>query len=807
MSEKRVTKFYKLRSVLILMFFTSALFSQTTPFTITGKVFFDQNKAIEFGNAIALHPNDSSIYKGVPFENGIFKLEGIDRDSVLLKINAVGYSDHFILINRTNSDSVIDIGEIILKDNNTLNEITVTAKIPLFEMDGEKVKVNVEGTGLNAAGTALDVLRRSPGVLVNNNDNVTVFGKGTALIYLDGLLISSIDILKSLPSSEIKNIEIINNPSAKYDAAGRAVINLITIKNNLQGYNGNVIQNFLQGTYLFTYTGLRFNYTRKKISTNFSYGFNTGKQWNSDEYKRTYKLNDSANIEMNNYLYDVQNYSNNHYYRAGLNYRPDSITTLGLQYNGFYISRNNVSDNNNSILLNGNEAYGLHTNTKNLPLQINNGINANYSRKFDTLGTELFATMQYGNYIIGQTGKINVETKYNNQIFEEEKRNSNKNDIKIISAQVDLIKVFNKKWKLQSGVKESNIAKLSDIKFENKDNAGNWVSDPSYLNSFEFNENIAAAYSELKFKKKKINTRIGGRAEFTNSEGYSKAQKIINRQYINFFPSAYFGYDFTKDLITSLTLSSRINRPSFQDLDPFINYIDSLSSFRGNPYLLPEYTNSFEASLVYMKEANLTFGYSKTNGALRLVVDKLNDSTEAFTATTKNLNKSETFSFGVTIPYELEWWTTANYFGYFLNTFSYEQASIVVQNNKPTFSIYLYDEFRFKKWFSIELTYEYTSAGVDGIFVSKPFSMLNINLKKTFFKDKLTCRFVANDILSQYIMAGESNIPVYNIAYRSRVNTHYFMLALNYKFGKLKANTYKSRSVSEEEYQRIKFGK
>jgi hypothetical protein len=801
------------RFVTLLFFivysFTLTVFSQTRFYSITGNAIAKDNKPIEFGNVIALSIKDSSLLKGVPFQDGGFKLDGIVNDSILLKISSIGYGEFIKPVYRKNSDSLIDLGKIIMNDNNTLNEITVSAKTPLFEMDGEKVKVNVENTSLNSAGTALDVLKKSPGVLVSNSDNVSIFGKGTAIIYLDGLLISSVDILKSLPSNEIKSIEIIRNPSSKYDAAGMSIINIITIRNNLQGYNGTLIQNFLYGKDLFTYSGLRLNYTKAKWSTNFSYGNNMGKQWSSDEYIRTYKTKDTINTAMNNFIYDKQNYSNVHYYRAGVNYRMDSTSTFGLQYNGFYNQRNDLSTNTNSILQNGTEQYLLNTTTKNVPLLINNGVNANYSKKLDTLGSEIFTAVQYGNFLIKQTGNIHLQTKFNNAIIEEEKRNSNTNNIKIIGAQFDFTKAFDKHWKLESGLKESNISKVSDIKFENQKADGSWVSDPSYLNGFEFKENIAAAYSELRFKKKKVNVRIGGRAELTNSDGYSKIlnKNIISRQYINFFPSGYFGYDLAKDLLTSVTVSSRINRPTFQDLDPFINYIDSVSSFRGNPYLLPEYTNSIEASLIYMKEANLTFGYSKTNGAMRLVVDKLNDSTDAFTATTKNLKKSETYSFGITIPYELEWWTTANYFGYFLNTFSYEQGGILIQNNKPTFSIYLYDEFRFKKLFSLELIYEYTSAAVDGIFVSKPFSMLNATLKKTFFKDKLTCRFIASDILSQYIMAGQSNIPVYNVGYRSRVNMHYYLLSLSYKFGKLKNSNYRNRSVSDDEYNRVKTGK
>lgn len=798
-----------LRSFLILFIFIQTTVAQNKPYTLTGTVTSDKNSVIEFGNVIALSLKDSSILKGAPFENGVFKLDGIERDSVLIKINSIGYSDVFNVFYKTGTDSVIDLGETRLKDNNTLNEVTVTAKTPMFEMDGEKVKVNVEGTGLNAAGTALDLLRRSPGVMVNNTDNVTVFGKGTAIIYLDGLLISSVDVLKSLPSSEIKSIEIIKNPSAKYDAAGRAVINIITVKNNLQGYNGNIIQNARYGRYYWNYSGLRLNYTKKKISLSAGCGVTFGEEWNSDEYKRTYKLNDTTNIEMNNYIYEKKKFSNTYHYRMGINYRFDSFSTIGLQYNGFYNARNDVTDNVNSILQNKAEQYNLHTNTKAKPVLFNNGITANYSRKFDTLGTELFSAIQYGNYIITQTSNINVDTKFNNLIFENEKRNSNKNDIKIASAQLDLTKAFNKHWKLESGLKESYIGKTSDIKFENRAANGEWISDPAYLNGFEFNENIAAAYTELSFKKKKTGARIGGRAELTNSDGFSKVlnKQVINRQYINFFPSAYFGYDFTKDLNTSVTFSSRINRPSFQDLDPFINYVDSLSSFRGNPYLLPEYTRSIEASLVYMKEANITVGYNKTDGALRLVVDKLNDSTEAFTATTKNLKKSEAYSFSIILPYELEWWTTANYFGYFLNNFSYEQDGVFVQNYKPTFSINLYNEFRFKKIVSLEVMYEYTSAAVDGIFISKPFSNLTVTVKKTFFKDKLTCRFQASDILNGYVMAGQSNIPLYNIGYNSRINMHYFLLALNYKFGKLKTNNYKNRSVSDDENSRVKMGK
>lgn len=782
--------------------------AQTREYSIIGIAKSKPDQIIEFGNVIALNPKDSSLLKGAPFENGNFVLSNLTRDTLIVKITSIGYSDYYQKIVHNQKDSSIYLGEILLSQGKELSEVTITAKTPMFERDGEKVKVNVENTALNNAGNALDVLKRSPGVQVSSGDLVSVFGKGDAIIYLDGLLISSVDILKSLPSTDIKTIEIINNPSAKYDANGRAVINIITIKNNLQGYNGNIIQNTLYIKSLFTYTGFRFNYTRKKWTTNFGCGTSKGEQWSSDIYKRKYKSNDTINLEMINSIYDTQKYTDVYYYRAGVNYRPDTITTIGVQFNGFYDSKDTYSKNTNSILANSITKYSLSTNTHGRPIVLNNAVNGNYIRKLDTLGSEIFVAAQFGKFNIHTISNIHQETQIGGITNYSAKRNNSNNDINILGVQSDFTKVFNKKWRLETGIKETYIYKSSSLVFENYNN-DNWTSDPNYKNGFDFAENILAAYAEIRYTKNKFNSRIGLRAEHTNSDGYSKtlSQKVINRNYLNYFPSAFIGYDFTKDLTASVTLSSRINRPTFQDLDPFVNYIDSVTSFRGNPYLLPEYTNSIEASLVYLKEADITIGYNTTQGAISLVVDKLSDTTDAFAAITKNLNQKETYSFGITIPYELKWWTTANYFGYFLNNFTYQLNGVIVKNNKPTYTIYLYNEFRAKKYFSFEVTYEYTSPAVDGIFTSNAFSMLSATLKKNLINDKLTCRFTASDILSSYIMTGGSNIPLYQLNYESRTSTHYFLLALNYKFGKLKNNDYKNRSVSQDEYNRVRTGK
>ncbi|MBL0330567.1 MAG: TonB-dependent receptor family protein [Bacteroidetes bacterium] len=798
----------KLKFLTLLVCF-SFQFSLAQNFSIQGTVTDANQQPIELGNIILLSVKDSSIIKGDVFLSGQFKITGISESTTLLKITSLGFEDYFQSINKNETDTLIDIGVVQLKTNTNLKEVEVVSKLPLFERDGERVKVNVENSVLSNAGTILDVLKKSPTVMIDNNDNVAVFGKGNAIIYLDGQLIASADILKTISSTEIKEIEIISNPSAKYDASGKAVINIITKKNNLEGYNGNLIHNTLYGKNLFTYSGLRFNYKRKKWSTFISYGFPHGKDWSSDEYFRSIKSNDSTFTVMKNKIETINNQTNSNNYRAGITYHIDSAKSISIQYNGFYSQNKNKISNINDIYKNDIPELAIQTNTTQKPLTINNTANINFTKKLDSLNSEFSATAQYGNFISKSLDDITQQLSTGIYPNIQMKRSTGLNNIQIFTGQMDLNKSFNKKWKLETGLKDSYITNNSKINFENYSSSGEWISDTSYVNGFNYNENILAGYTQLRYSKNKVSARIGLRAEYTKSEGFSKTTntQVIDREYVNLFPSAYFGYDFTKDLNTSITYSSRINRPSFQDMDPFINYIDSLSSFRGNPYLLPAYTHSVEASLIYMKEASLTFSYSRTNGAMNLVVDKLNDGSDAFIATTKNLNFSETYSAGITIPYELSWWTTYNYFGYLVNSFSYNSGGSVINNSKPMFYMYLYDEFRVKKFFSLEVTFEYTSAGVDGIFTFEPFYNLSANIKKTFFKDKLTLRVIANDILTTAYNRGSSNVEGYDVNYISREQTHYFVLALNYRFGKLKANDYRDKTVNQEEYDRIKMKK
>jgi hypothetical protein len=793
---------------ILILSFNILIAQQTSPYSLNGNVFNKEKTAINFAQIFILS-TDSTLLNTANIVTGRFEIYPILADTVIVKIMALGYQPYVSKFIRPNAGELFTLENIQLINNLTLKTVSIKNKVPLFETNGTGTIINVEKTSLNSAGSVLDVLRKSPGIIVNSNDEVQVLGKGKPLIFLDGALITSIEMLKSISSTDVKKIEIIRTPSAKYDAEGNAIIEIFTTKNSTQGYNGQLIQNTLYLRYIYSVSGIRLNVNQRKWNSNFSYSNTNGQQWSSDNYLRKYKANDSSQILISNRIYETQRCNQVHNYKLGYSYKLFAKTDIGISLFGYYDKRTNKSNNENEVFKNTNPIYTINTNTANIPALLSNNINVNFSHTIDTANSAVTVATQYGSFVANQLATIQQAIIIKGfDAIQDIKRSKNKNVITIKSVAVNYNATLSKTLKIESGLKESNISKKSSIGLDNFIN-NNWSADNSYTNSFTFSENIAAFYTNFIWHNKKINGRLGGRAEHTNSLGKSDLLpgNIIDKKYIDFFQSVQIGYDFSKDFTTSLSYTSRINRPTFQDLDPFITYIDSITSFRGNPYLQPEYTKSIEALFVYMKEANITLGYNKTNGAIRLVVNKINNFSEAFIASSQNIDKSHSYYASATIPYELKWWTTSNYFGYFVNSYIYNQNGETIKNLQPTVSVYLYNEFRYKEFISSEITYEYTSAAVDGIFVTEPFSAFSISLKKQFLKNKLTCRVVANDIFSRYKTAGRSNIPLYNVTFDSRIGMHYFLFALNYKFGKLKSDKNTIQSVNDEELKRIKLGK
>lgn len=785
--------------VLWLCGFSSA-FAQNT-FGLKGEIEDEFGEPIGMGNVLVLSPADSSIIKGTSFWDGVFELQGLESTNFIVKITSLGFINYF------QSDSLIpdqsgmiDLGTIQMEIN-SLEVIDVTYIIPVFEREINKLVINVEGTIMSERGTALDVLRSSPNVIVKANGEVIVVGKGPAIIYLDGQRVILLDMLSAISSRDIKKINIIENPSAKYDAEGNAVIEIITRQSELQGYQGSLYTWLSKKTYYQFLHGGNINYRKNKFSVYFAYAHQLGTFFNEDNYYR--RINGNSPVEMFN---TVQT-DTKHDFDAGsllkVNYRIDSISTVFASYNGIVHNYSTYAQNLNKIHEADTFAGNISSETNGAPRSLSHSFGGGYYRTLDTLGSEFKLTGQYTRFDFGNTAEITQLTNFTSPV-EDFFRNENANSINLISGQIDYRKAFSEKLNIDIGIKETYIFNTSSITFSYLQD-GIWNIDSSLINAFEYEENILAGYTQVSGTLGKLGYLAGVRYEHTQTNGISTIsdENVINRNYQNLFPNVQMSYEITPDLIFGASYINRINRPTYQDLDPFINFVDSLSSFRGNPFLLPSYSHAAEIGLVYFEYASIKLGYTKTQNPMFLVVEQ-NEGTNTFSAIVRNIESSEMYSVAIVLPYELTWWTTFNSFGYTASQFEYNDGGTIVTNDQPSFYVSLWNEFRIPKLFNIELMYDYTSPGSQGIFVLKPYQSFGGSISRSFFDKKLDVRFSFFDLFFTEIESGSSELGEFFVDYSSRNDTKTFQLSLTWNFGKLKFTDIEGKSIQGDERDRIK---
>lgn len=336
------------------------------------------------------------------------------------------------------------------------------------------------------------------------------------------------------------------------------------------------------------------------------------------------------------------------------------------------------------------------------------------------------------------------------------------------------------------GAKYSQIENNSsnELRYQN---GNDWIIDSSLLNQFVYDENIIAGYGELTGVINEFSYLLGVRFESTRMKGESLVSESgsIDRSYNNFFPNIQLSYNLTKDLLLGASYNYRVSRPAFQDLNPYVTFIDSITSLQGNPQLLPAFTHNVELSLIYMEYASIKLGYSKAINPIFLSVEK-DETINRFRGINQNLTSSEMYTIGIVVPWENKWWNTFNSFGYNFNKYVYSESDNFVVNNQPTFYVNLYNEFRIRKWFNIELSYEYVSPGAQGIFVGKPYQYIMASLSRDFFGKKLKVNFSMFDPFKLNIERASATLDKFSINYSSWMDSRSFMLTARWNFGKMK---------------------
>lgn len=811
---------YILASALSL-FATSAVNAQTGNGTgkLSGKVLDEKQISQSYVSVSLLAAKDSTLIKGtITDDNGGYLFESLAEGQYLLAFNTIGYARVFkgpYAISAARKNYTIDNVQLV-PTAKQLNNVNIVATKPLIERQIDKTVVNVENSVLAAGNTALEILQKAPGVAVDKDGNVSLRGKTGVTVMLDGkpTYLSSeqlANLLRSTEGNAIQSIELITNPSAKYDAAGTSgIINIKLKKNRNYGTNGSVTAGAGYGRYFRTNDGISLNHREKKFNAfgEFNYGY--GKNFHDLDIIRV--NNTTSDQTFFNQTSRAIRLRNNYNYKAGVDYFIDDRNTIGFVVNGY--NSNGHSSADVRTLIGSQPGKTDSSVVASNPNQFKyTGItyNLNYKGTIDTTGQEINADMDYSRY----NGYQNSEyyNNYLNAAGQPSKapyifRNAIPSVVKIWAAKVDYTYPINKKTKLEAGLKSSVVSTDNISTFDNFLN-NSWQSDLTRNDHFIYDENINAGYLNLNREFKSTTVQLGLRAEQTNSKGNSiPTHQVSDRHYINLFPSVFVNQVLSKNNEVGFSYSRRIDRPDYESLNPFIFFVDLYTYGVGNPFLSPQYTNSFEVSYSYKKTINVALNYSQTSNAISrvLVSDTIK---KTLFISSQNLAEKKSYSLNINSPLTIfKWWTTSNNLTIFRNEFSTPNLlGMPYKSGKTAFSFNTNHTIKVNNSTNFEMSAFYRSAMVEGTLAIKPVYSIDLGMSKSFMDKKLNIKLAANDAFFMQRFRITSALPSQNYSVNERDDSQVFRLTCTYRFGSndIKGARQRSKSSSEEN-SRVKSG-
>ncbi|KOY87655.1 TonB-dependent receptor [bacterium 336/3] len=774
-------------------------YSQTIS-SISGKVISTSNELI-IGNVLVLSVKDSVFIKGTSFTDTTFILTNINKSEVLLKFSSLSFPDTIIRVTyRGLSD--IDIGTIVMKvDENDLEAIKVVGTLPLIKHNADgTIEVNVANTILSASSSITEILSKSPNI-IENNGQLSVFGKGEAMLFLNGKQITN-ERLSSIPVSQILKIEIISNPSSKYDAEGKAVINIITKTIVEAGIMGTISQQITYSDFAGTNTQsfLDLSYMKGKFSVIGNYSLLLGE---NRMFLHTTRTRPSVEEYLKSDLttdwrYKMNNYSN---YGLGMQYNFNSKSNISIAYNGYLENMGGSTRSQNTIDTKTDNSFYRSYIDKDEE-RTNNSLTLNYNKTLDSLGSTLFVGSQYSQFNSDIDDFITENKTVNGVDGIRYLQNDVNHNITVSSSQFDFTKTFRNHKKLEIGAKFSYVSTESATNFLIADNGSEFILDNNLSNKFRYDEKIPAAYFNYSGSINKVNFGIGIRGELTDYKLNTSIGngQILTDNYFNIFPNLQINTIISKSLKLRASYLSRITRPRYQALNPFVIYQDPFTTIEGNPNLIPEKVHAFEVGANY-QDFDFRVGYNYT-------IDPLNAAAlrgfnpNSYVLKAINLDKGYSYFTSITKNTNLKWWTSINTVNLSYNNLITNQYNFVFVNPKPQLYLYSNNTFNVNNLFKVQLLAWYLGRKQQGLYDEYSRYLITLGVEKDFLQKKLKIRFLANDIFTRTNASGFYSVGQTNIIYNRTFNNSYFRFIATFNFGKLKKFNFKIKSTGQSENNR-----
>ncbi|MDI9869359.1 outer membrane beta-barrel family protein [Flectobacillus roseus] len=790
---------------------------------ISGSVSDNQHKIVEFPTATLLKAKDSTLVKGALGDaNGHFEFESVNAGEYLVSVTQMGYKKFFtpkIIISEGNNN--INLASIVLvEESKQLGEVTVSAQKPFIERQVDKTVVNVENSIMAAGSTALEVLERSPNVMIDKDGNISLKGKQGVRVMIDGKIsyLSGQDLanfLRNLSAEQLAQIEIMTNPSSKYDAAGTAgIINIKLKKNVNMGLNGSANVGVGHGKYLRENAGINLNYRNGKVNAYGNYSWNERRQENTNDIYRYFR----AQNEMYHADGKRINFSYNHSLKAGVDYFISDKTTIGILVNGSSGSWDSDSALTVTTKYVNNKLTQTIPTANNVSQPWKNiSTNLNLKHTYDSTGRELTVDLDYA-YYDNRSSNDYITQYFNGNDLTSKFRsdstlvNKSLSGINQYSLKVDYTLPVSKVTKWGMGVKASYVITDNDLRFYEKLESSGLNLLKRNSNQFVYKENINAAYLNYQTKWNKFSAQLGLRAEWTIADGKSTSYETLKdstftRDYLKLFPSAFVQYEANKNHTLGVTYSRRIDRPGYDQLNPFVFFLDPYTYQVGNPYLRPQLTNSFELTHSYKGIISTTINYSHTSDFMSEIL-KQNDATRATYQTVDNLAKQDNFGVTISAPVPItKWWMSVNEFN--LN-YTKVQGAIQNINVVPSATNYYFNSnntFSLGKDYKLELGGWYVSGGLWSIFKINSQGAVNFGIQKTLLEKKATLKLNVQDIFFTNKATATTQYGSVDIISSNTWDSRQVRLTFSYRFGNSKVSAARNRSTGlDEEKSRVKNG-
>jgi iron complex outermembrane recepter protein len=751
-----------LLTVLSILIYTISATAQDV--NLKGKVRdADSKDPLEFANVALLDKSDSSVVAG-----GMSDIDGsfnfvAQPGEYILRIGFIGYTNYFDEVELGDRRNV-NFGTLeLVSDATNLDEVTVEGVTSIFESDIDKRRYDVENSVVAEGATASELLETLPSIQVDDEGGITMRGSGDILIYINGRPsnLSGDDaesILEQFPANSIKSVELITNPSSRYDAAGvGGIINIILKKNEKTGFNGQA--NVSVGTRDKYNAGVNLNYGAGKVNYYASYNYQNRRTWRESEaYRENFIPGVSRFLDQDSYGERVDI---THLIRGGFDYNVTEKSTIGFYAQGNFRDRTSFNRLNQRSL---NMEQGLDSlyvrDQDDFRQSFNFETGLSYDLEIDTLGQKLFTSLSYSRDERVQTEEY--EQTFLNSSMEEVPSNyllqindrPQTSDLYVF--QLDYIKPFLNGGQFESGLKGTFSEWDRRQDFFQGDQGTDFQPQmiDTLSNSYRFKEDVYAGYFAYRNTLGNFGYQGGLRGEYTETIGFAgnRDAAIVNN-YFNLFPSLYLSYNMGEEEEFSANYSRRISRPNLWSLSPIYRVRDLLNLSIGNPFLQPEFTDSYEFG--YMKGwerylMNATVYHRASTNVLTRVI-RLTDENIAI-QTRENAARRNSTGFEIVNQVQINnWWDATVTGNFFYQEVIGDNIEEGFNNSNFSWTVNLLSNMAIPNLFTLQVQGNYRGPIVFPQGELEPFWGINAGIRKNIFNDNATISVNVSDIFNTRI--------------------------------------------------------